>query len=294
MLKRIITAAAYLIVFIPALVFSDTWLLPIEMTLIVIFSTYEMLKCIGVLKKFAVSIPVMIISAAMPTVTRLSVTVDRLYLIPAAFGVILFLLIYLFGVAVLSNGRFTVDDVAMTFMTTVYMTVGYCSVIFVRDATVVSGGETYNIGKYLLFLIFIGAWVTDTFAYFGGRLLGKHKLCPDISPNKTVEGSISGIIFCVISFMIYGLIIDKGFSQQANYFSLAAIAVAASVVSQIGDLALSMIKRRYSIKDFGKMMPGHGGMLDRFDSVIPVAIALAVFCELFSALGINIVSKIIK
>ena len=93
--------------------------------------------------------------------------------------------------------------------------------------------------------------------------------------------------------MIYGLIIGKGFSQQVNYFSLAAIAVAASVVSQIGDLALSMIKRRYSIKDFGKMMPGHGGMLDRFDSVIPVAIALAVFCEIFSALGINIVSEII-
>lgn len=293
MLKRIISAAAYLCVFVPALIFSDTWLLPIEMAIIVAVSVFEMLRCIGVLKKFAVSIPVLIISAAMPIVTRLSVTVEGLYLIPVAFGTTLLLLLYLFGVAVLSNGRFTVDNVATTFMTTVYITAGYCSVIFVRDATVVVGESADNIGKYIFLLAFIGAWVTDTFAYFGGRLLGKHKLCPDISPKKTIEGSISGIIFCVISFLIYGLILDKGFSQQVNYFALAALAVVASVVSQIGDLALSMMKRRYGIKDFGKIMPGHGGFLDRFDSVIPVATVLAVFCELFEALGINIVSKIL-
>lgn len=293
MLKRIISAAAYLCVFVPALVFSDTWLLPIEMAVIVAVSTFEMLRCIGVLKKFAVSIPVLILASAMPIITRLSVTIEGFELIPVVLGTMLFLLLYLFGVAVLSNGRFSVSDVAMTFMTTVYTTVGYCSVVFIRDATIVSDGKADNVGKYIFLLVFVGAWITDTFAYFGGRLLGKHKLCPDISPKKTIEGSISGIIFCVISFMVYGLILDKGFSQQVNYLVLAAVAVVASVVSQIGDLALSMMKRKYGIKDFGKIMPGHGGLLDRFDSVIPVATVIAVFCELFEALGINIVSKII-
>lgn len=293
MLKRIITAAAYLCVFVPALIFSDTWLLPAEMTFIVAVSTFELLRCIGVLKKFAVSIPVLIIATATPIMTRLSASSGWFDLIPAALGAALLLLLYLFGVAVLSNGIFTVDDVAATFVTTVYITVGYCSVIFVRDATVISEGKADNIGKYIFLLAFIGAWITDTFAYFGGRLLGKHRLCPDISPKKTVEGSICGIVFCVISFLVYGLILGKGFSQDVNYLALAAIAVVASVVSQIGDLALSMIKRRYGIKDFGRIMPGHGGFLDRFDSVIPVATVLAIFCELFEALGINIVSKIL-
>ena len=126
---------------------------------------------------------------------------------------------------------------------------------------------------------FIGAWVSDTFAYFTGRLLGRHKLAPAISPKKTVEGSIGGIVFAVAVFAAYGLILaSRGFSP--NYLALCLAGLFVSILSQIGDLALSLIKREYGVKDYGKLFPGHGGVLDRFDSVIataPIILILSLF-----------------
>ena len=135
-------------------------------------------------------------------------------------------------------------------------------------------------GKYIFLLVFIGAWVTDIFAYFCGMLLGrggKHKLIPEVSPKKTVEGSIGGIVFCVIAMVVYGIIIRQTQSDmKVNLWFLALSGIAVSVVAQIGDLSLSVIKRHYGIKDYGWIFPGHGGILDRFDSVIAVSAVLTV------------------
>ena len=117
-------------------------------------------------------------------------------------------------------------------------------------------------------MVFLGAWICDTFAYFTGVLIGKHKLIPEISPKKTIEGSIGGIIFTIIGFIVYGLIMNSFFEAQLSYVYLAILGLALSVVSQVGDLIASAIKRQYSIKDFGNIFPGHGGVLDRFDSVM--------------------------
>lgn len=294
MRTRIITAAVYMCLFLPALIFSDTWILPAELAVIVAMSVFEMLRCIGVWRKPAISVPVMAVSVVMPILTRLSMSVEVIKPIPLAFGLILVFLLYLFAMAVFGVKRFSIEEAALTFMTVIYITVGYSSVVFVRDFSVTgSTGAIDNVGKYIFLLAFVGAWVTDTFAYFGGRLLGKHKLCPDISPKKTVEGSISGVIFCIISFIIYGVILEKCFGQRVDYLVLAAVGLVASVVAQIGDLTLSLIKRRFGIKDYGKSMPGHGGFLDRFDSVIPVAIALAVICELLTVLNVNVIEGIL-
>jgi phosphatidate cytidylyltransferase len=133
-------------------------------------------------------------------------------------------------------------------------------------------------GKYLYLICFIGAWVTDTFAYFAGRLFGKHKLIPEISPKKTIEGSIGGIVFCVIAMVLYGWIVVQitNGAVRANYWMLAVSGLFVSFVSQIGDLTMSAVKRTYGIKDYGKLFPGHGGVLDRFDSVLAVSIVLCV------------------
>jgi phosphatidate cytidylyltransferase len=137
-------------------------------------------------------------------------------------------------------------------------------------------------GHVYVWLIFIGAWSTDTFAFAVGSLMGKHKLCARISPKKTIEGSIGGIVGCIVSFIIYGYLIYFFKGYHINYISLSILGMLCSIISQIGDLSASVIKRQLDIKDFGEIMPGHGGVLDRFDSVIFAAPLVYYFLALFS------------
>lgn len=125
-------------------------------------------------------------------------------------------------------------------------------------------------GKFLIWYIAIASWGTDTFAYFVGSLIGKHKLTP-ISPKKSVEGSIGGIIGAVLLSIIYTICINKFANLEISYLAILAIVFLLSALSQIGDLAASSIKRFTKIKDFGDIIPGHGGMLDRIDSIIFIA-----------------------
>ena len=126
-------------------------------------------------------------------------------------------------------------------------------------------------GEFYLYFIFIGAWITDTFAYFTGMLFGKHKLIPAVSPKKTIEGSIGGTIFCMIFFIGYGVLVNHLSGASISLWIVAAAGLVAAIVSQIGDLSMSVIKRTHGIKDYGNLIPGHGGILDRFDSMIFVA-----------------------
>jgi phosphatidate cytidylyltransferase len=117
--------------------------------------------------------------------------------------------------------------------------------------------------NYVVWLIFIIAWSTDTFAYFTGLLFGKHKLAPIISPKKTIEGAIGGIVGCAVSTFIFSIIFIPEIAVISILFGILG-----SVISQLGDLNASMIKRSNGIKDFGYIIPGHGGILDRFDSIL--------------------------
>ena len=136
-------------------------------------------------------------------------------------------------------------------------------------------------GVYFVILTLFGPWVSDVFAYLTGRFLGKHKLIPSISPKKTVEGMIGGMVFTAVFTVLYGSllmhIVDD--VQTANYFPLAFAGAGLSAVAQIGDLIMSYIKRKYGIKDFGRLLPGHGGILDRFDSVLAVAPFMLLLTE---------------
>lgn len=135
-------------------------------------------------------------------------------------------------------------------------------------------------GAILVWLIFIGAWGSDTCAYAVGMLLGKHKIAPKLSPNKSLEGCIGGVIGAALLGYLYALILGNKLVGITNPRLLfAIIGASASVISQIGDMAASAIKRNYDIKDYGRLIPGHGGILDRFDSIIftaPIVYYLAV------------------
>ena len=143
---------------------------------------------------------------------------------------------------------------------------------------------------YIYLLAFVGAWVPDTFAYFTGMLFGKHKLIPDVSPKKTVEGAVGGVVFCVLAFVGFGLLYNNLWVIEGGgklpLWIMAVMGVLVSIVSQIGDLSLSLLKRKYGIKDFGKIFPGHGGVMDRFDSVLAVSIMLLVCFTALSVLGL--------
>ena len=126
-------------------------------------------------------------------------------------------------------------------------------------------------GIYWACLPFI-AWVCDTCAYFAGSTLGKHKLCPKLSPKKTVEGAIGGVVGSVVVGIIFGFVFGKyatsGIDMTKSILYFAVITAVAGAVSMIGDLIASAIKRDHDFKDYGKLIPGHGGIMDRFDSVI--------------------------
>lgn len=151
---------------------------------------------------------------------------------------------------------------------------GFASVVFtIFLSTLILIKKEYS--AFAVLLPFAFAWLTDSGAYFAGRFFGKHKLAPNLSPKKTVEGSMGGVLACVVFSCIYVLILNKAWNFTLfignNYIKMIIVSAVASIISQLGDLAASAIKRDYEIKDFGKILPGHGGIMDRFDSVVFVA-----------------------
>lgn len=126
-------------------------------------------------------------------------------------------------------------------------------------------------GAFLVWLIFVCSWGCDTSAYCVGMLLGKHKLAPVLSPKKSIEGAIGGVFGAALIGVLYGVCVNHFAGAGVNLVAYAIISAVGAVISQIGDLAASGIKRNHDIKDYGKLIPGHGGILDRFDSVIITA-----------------------
>lgn len=165
------------------------------------------------------------------------------------FIAVILLLVY----TVLVKNRFTFDDVGFVILSALYVGIGFYYLIATRDAGV----------TYLIFALLI-VWVTDSGAYFTGRALGKNKLWPEISPNKTIEGFVGGVVLAVIAAIIMQFIAPFDIS----WVLLIIVAIISSVFGQMGDLVESAIKRHYDVKDSGNILPGHGGILDRFDSLL--------------------------
>ena len=272
---RIISAVVAFALLIPILWFSDTVLFPLAMAVCAAVAAFELVSCVGA-RKWYVLAPSMGVAFAGPFLTEwLGDSVVRYIVIFAVAAFVYFFL--LMSIAVITGGKLPYSAVAETVASVVYATAGFTSI------ALLSGSIEH--GAWLFGLVFIAAWMTDTMAYFTGRLLGKHKLCPKISPKKTIEGSIGGTVFCALSFLLYGFIVSKITSLNPNYVMLGISGLVLSVVSQFGDLAASLIKREHGVKDYGKIMPGHGGVMDRFDSILAVApflLLIANFSTAFS------------
>ena len=158
-----------------------------------------------------------------------------------------------------------------------------CFITLAVGASMLSISVIEQGGLENVILTLCGAWLADSGAYFVGTFCGKHKLCPKISPKKTVEGFIGGIATNAVLFMLIGLVVPLiDADSSPDYILLAVLGVACSLLSVVGDLFASLVKRSCGIKDFGKIMPGHGGAFDRFDSVVFVAPFMAICLTWFS------------
>ncbi len=273
MLKRILTAGILIPVLILFLIFSHTVAFPILWMLVALISVYEMSRALGFGRDLLVSVPAYPIAGALPFAAYYIRDIYTVLMI--VFAAFTFYLLWLFAVAVFRRGKLPFARMTSQFAAILYITVSFLSVSLVR----------YDIayGKYLYLLIFIGPWVTDTFAYFTGRFFGRHKLIPEISPKKTVEGAIGGTVFGALSFVGFGLVMQFAFELSVNYVALALSGLLIAFVSQIGDLIASLIKREHGVKDYGNIFPGHGGVLDRFDSVLTTAPAILILTAIGGA-----------
>ena len=270
MLTRILTGVVAFLIFLPFLIFSDTIAFPIAMAICGVISVFEMLHCVKVHKKLSITIPLCLAAVAAPLCMRL-LGIDRT--LTAALAAFLVLQLYVLAITTFSKGKLAVNEACTALMASVYVIAGFTAMVFLHDF--------HEGGRYLYLLTFIGAWVPDTFAYFTGVLFGKHKLIPDVSPKKTVEGAIGGVTFCVLAFVGFTLLYNNLWLAEGGralpVWLMAIVGLVTAVVSMVGDLTMSLIKRHYGIKDYGRILPGHGGFLDRFDSVLAVAVILAVF-----------------
>lgn len=272
MKTRILTALVMAVVGIPILIFSQYIVYPIAAGILTLFALYEMAGVIGVRKNLALTVPTYLVGLASPIFAYIfshRVT-DFIFI---ALVVIVAIMLYFFGYAVVCRGSLKFADVATHFTTFTYITVSFTALTLVRYLPY---------GIYCFAMIFVGSWVSDVFAYFVGCAIGKHKMIPEISPKKTWEGAIGGIFFTVVAFLAYGIIVSLITTDvRPNYIVLAVLGLLLSIVSIFGDLVASLIKREYGVKDYGFIFPGHGGVLDRFDSALAVAPILFAICMLF-------------
>ena len=289
MKQRVITSIGIGIVVIPIMIFSKYIIYPIFLGIISAIAAWEMLRVFGFDKRYEISVPAYLVAGLLPVFAHdYFHGGDRIsYLLVVGIVVFSFLL-YLAMVCVIGkeivirrneerpeDGKQRIlgfTDVAAVFMSVTYVAVSFTSMALTRYMP--------N-GKYTFVLVFVAAWMCDIFAYFTGRLFGKHKLAPHLSPKKTVEGSIGGILFSILGCMLYGFVIEKVTELNASYLTLAVTGLMLSVISQLGDLWASLIKREYGVKDYSQMMPGHGGIMDRFDSIIAISTILMAIGMMF-------------
>lgn len=271
--KRIMVA----VIFIPLLavaIYGVSPVYPVGLPILVaglsMIAVHEVLWSTGFLKHTRISGYSLVLAGLIPFWVYYSGA-----LMPALCGMFVYVVL-LFAEAIASHKRITLEKMGGAFFLSVVIPFFLSSLLRIRQM------EHW---QFLIILPFLVAFLSDAFALFAGMAFGKHKLAPELSPKKTVEGAIGGFVGAIVSAVVYGVVLQMGFSVSVNYFYLIVYGALGSVVSQLGDLSFSYIKREYGLKDFGNIFPGHGGVLDRFDSVIFCAPLIELLIQFLPAVG---------
>ncbi|MFC4617375.1 phosphatidate cytidylyltransferase [Camelliibacillus cellulosilyticus] len=262
MLQRIITGVIAGALFLIMLIIGR-WAFAIFAALMALIAFFELVAMKKIKRLSVAGIIGAVFVAVMVLSERLN---NEVFHFNMAQVMIVFAVLLLIT-TVFSKNLFSFDQAAVTFFSAIYVGFGFHAMVIARDH-----------GLSLVLFILILIWTTDSGAYFVGKAFGKHKLAPLISPNKTVEGAVGGMVLAVIvAFVFHAITVPPGLESLTV---LSVIAVAIAVIGQLGDLAESALKRYYNVKDSGHILPGHGGVLDRCDSwifVFPILLAFNVF-----------------
>jgi len=273
MKTRIITAAVTIPLLLLLLLVADKIIAAIVWGALLAISAYELLYVTGLIRE-----PRLVIYAC---VMAFAVTMWSYFGAIHAFGVLLVIAYssVLFFEMMHSHVKITFDKVGMCIMAGLVVPFLLSSLIRIL---------TMNIGRFVILIPFIVAFGSDAGAYFAGYFFGRHKMAPVLSQHKTVEGAIGGVVAAVVAMILYAAIMGlpiKQLSFRVNYLYAAIYGLTGSLVGIFGDLCFSVIKRQTGIKDYGKILPGHGGILDRFDSMMMVGPLMEVLLLLIPVIS---------
>lgn len=257
MKKRVITAIIALCIFIPIIIIGGTTL-QLAAALVAIVGVYELFRMKG-LTLLSFEGVIAILSAIILVLPR-SLWLGFLPITVSSFDLFYFCVMVLLAVTVFSKNLYTIDEAAFPILVVLYVGMGFQN--FVKAASI--GENRLVLLSYALLVV----WSTDIGAYQFGRLFGKNKLAPSISPNKTIEGALGGTLSAVVVSLIFFVLYPTTDFTPYHTFTMILLTIIFSVVGQLGDLVESAFKRHYGVKDSGKILPGHGGILDRFDSLL--------------------------
>lgn len=268
--KRIMVAVIFVPLIILMLFYAPSWVLPVVVSGLAMIALHEVLWSTGFVKNPKISGLAIVLAGLIPFWVFVG---ERM--LPALVTLFLYVVL-LFAVAMKSHYTVTMEKMGGSFFLSIVIPYFLSTFIRIREMPD---------WRYYILLPFVVAWLSDAFALFAGMAFGKHKLAPELSPKKTVEGAVGGVAGSVAATLIYGFVMSACFGAAAvRYGLLILYALLGAVVAQFGDLAFSYIKRQYDIKDYGTIFPGHGGVLDRFDSVIFCAPLLEILIVYFPAI----------
>ncbi len=278
MKQRIITALIGLALFSVCLMFFESIVFNFVIGAVAVIGILELLSAAKI-TKFK---PICILCSILVGITPFLSTPET---VEYRMAIYLMFVFVAFMMLLANHDQLRFADLAFALFSSLLLGLVFSVFIYIRDMNLAK-----SIKFFYILLIFGGAWLSDSAAYFAGKFFGKHKLAPEISPKKTVEGAIGGVLGCVLGFVILGIAFDaiavsNGMIFKVNYFVLVPVALVLSVVGMLGDLTFSVIKRQYGIKDYGNLLPGHGGVLDRFDSVTFTAPALYIIIQFIDIVG---------
>lgn len=274
MKTRVITGIGILVVAVLLVVLAPfTPIFCIGMSVLAVMASFELLRVFGIHKDWHISAPSYLLAAALPFAAYFVTDETRVKFILIEAAIIFIYLVYLLGAAVFSHKKIKFVLVAAVFMALVYVIVSFTSLSLLMYV---------NKGLFYFGVIIISSWGCDAGAYFIGCKFGKHKLIPDVSPNKSVEGAIGGVLVSIVLNVLYGFVVSSLGGAKVEYLSLALLGLVLSIVAMVGDLIASLIKREYGIKDYSNVLPGHGGIVDRFDSVFPIATFLLMMSAVWA------------
>ncbi len=267
MKTRIITALICVPVLV-AILLSNSFVIAAAIAVVALVGLCEFYKAVGIFEKKALCTVGYLACLIIPVL----VCVSEYFPVGNTVDALIYIFVFaLFSAFLYNHEKISVQDVGMIILSIIYIPYFLTDIVRIR---LLENGEVY------IWLVFIAAFLTDTCAYFCGISIGKHKLCPKVSPKKTIEGAIGGVLGCVVFCLVYGVVMSKGFSIQIDFVKLGALGFITALASEIGDLVASIIKRHCGIKDYGTLFPGHGGILDRCDSIIFVAPVVYLFLSI--------------